>query len=142
MATTSTSTASLRLRIVSPEGIVAEQEADSVVFPGEDGLFGILPRHAAMVSLTVSGVLKAKSGGETVEYLIHEGFAQVRDDVVTVLTRSCEKADEIDLERAKRAAERAMDRLRAKEAELDLSRAQHALQRALLREKMARHHSR
>lgn len=129
----------LRLRIVSPEGPVVDTEVRSVVFPGEDGEFGILPRHAAMVSLTESGILHAElPDGSRMEYVVHDGFAEVRDNVVTVLSRSAEKPEAIDLERARRAAERAMERLRADRTEIDLARAQIALRRALMREKAAR----
>ena len=79
----------LTLKVVSPQGVLLETEAVSVQFPGEDGSFGILPRHAAMTSLTESGLLRARTAqGEQIEYVIHDGFAQVRNNVVTVLTRS------------------------------------------------------
>lgn len=129
----------LTLKVVSPEGVLLEVEAVSVQFPGEDGSFGILPRHAAMTSLTESGLLRARtSQGEEIEYIVHDGFAQVRNDVVTVLTRSAEKPDEIDLERARAAVDRARGRMLETEAEIDLVRAQMALRRALMRERLAR----
>jgi len=128
----------LTLKVVSPEGVLLETEANSVQFPGEDGLFGVLPRHAAMTSLTESGLLRAKTPQGEVEYLIHDGFAQVRDNVVTVLTRSAEQLSEIDLERAQAAVERARERMKTKPVDLDLARAQMALRRALLRERLAR----
>jgi F-type H+-transporting ATPase subunit epsilon len=129
----------LTLKVVSPKGVVLETEATSVQFPGEDGLFGILPRHAAMTSLTESGLLRARTTqGEEIEFVIHDGFAQVRNNVVTVLTRSAEKPSEIDLERARAAVERAKSRMLEQRAEIDLLRAQMALRRALMRERLAR----
>lgn len=129
----------LTLKVVSPVGILLETEAVSVQFPGEDGSFGILPRHAAMTSLTESGLLRARTPqGEEIEYIIHDGFAQVRNDVVTVLTRSAEKPDEIDLERARAAVDRARGRMLETQAEIDLLRAQMSLRRALMRERLAR----
>jgi F-type H+-transporting ATPase subunit epsilon len=77
-------------------------------------------------------------GGDPLEFLIHDGFAQVRKNVVTVLTRSAEKPQDIDLDRARQAADRAKERLQARVAELDLFRAQAALRRALMREMHAR----
>ena len=129
----------LTLRVVSPEGVVLEQEASAVRVPGEGGSFGVLPRHAPLVALTDSGILRARTpeGGE-IEYLIHDGFAEVRDDVVTVLTRSAEKPAEIDLERAAAAAERARERLRDQRSDQDYARAVAALRRALMRERVAR----
>jgi len=133
------SASNLTLKVVSPTGILLETEATSVQFPGDDGLFGILPRHAAMTSLTASGLLKAKaSNGEAVEMVVHDGFAQVANNVVTVLTRSAEKPDEIDVDRARKAAERARKRMAVRKAEIDFVRAQMSLQRALIRERLAR----
>ncbi|NQU48389.1 MAG: ATP synthase F1 subunit epsilon [Planctomycetes bacterium] len=133
------STSNLTLKVVSPEGILLEMEAASVQFPGDDGLFGILPRHAAMTSLTTSGLLRAKANqGESMEMIIHDGFAQVANNVVTVLTRSAEKPEQIDLDRATRAAERARLRLQGSKSEVDFARAELALRRALIRERLAR----
>jgi F-type H+-transporting ATPase subunit epsilon len=136
MNTTSTT---LTLRIVSPEQTVFDGQVKSVQVPGADGLFGVLPRHATMVALTDSGLLKAVSAdGQAIEYVIHGGFAEVRDNVVTILSRSAEKAEEIDLARAQRAAQRARELMRSDKAEVDLARALAALRRAMIREKLAR----
>lgn len=129
----------LKLHIVAPEGTVLETEVFAVRVPGEGGSFGVLPRHAPLVALTDSGILSASAAdGSKVEYLIHDGFAEVRDDVVTVLTRSAEDPAQIDLERAAKAAERARARLQQEDPELDEERAHAALRRALIREKVAR----
>lgn len=136
MNTTSTT---LTLRIVSPESTVLDAEVKSVQVPGEDGLFGVLPRHATMVATTDSGLLRAVGiDGQVIEYVIHGGFCEVRDNVVTVLSRSAEKAEEIDLARAQKAAKRAQDIMRSDMAELDLTRAMAAMRRAMIREKLAR----
>ncbi len=133
------STRTLTLRIVSPEGTILETQAVSVQVPGEGGSFGVLPRHAPLAALTDSGLLKARTpDGKALEFLIHEGFAEVRNDVVTVLTRSAEDPAKIDLERAAQSAERARERMRSQAAEADNARAIAALRRALMREKVAR----
>jgi F-type H+-transporting ATPase subunit epsilon len=129
----------LTLRIVSPDGSVVETQALSVRVPGEGGSFGVLPRHASMVALTDSGLLIARTpDGRTLEFLIHDGFVEVRNDVVTVLTRSAEDPAAIDLQRAADAAERARSNLRAEASDVDHARAVAALRRALMREKVAR----
>lgn len=134
-----TTTSTLSLRIVSPESTVLDAEVKSVQVPGEDGLFGVLPRHATMVATTDSGLLSAvDSSGERIEYVIHSGFCEVRDNVVTVLSRSAEKTEDIDLARAQAAAKRARAIMRSDMAELDLYRAIAALRRATTREKLAR----
>ena len=135
----STPSTLLTLRIVSPEETVFDAEVKSVQVPGEDGLFGVLPRHATMVSNTDSGLLRAVGAqGEIIEYVIHGGFCEVRDTVVTVLSRSAEKAEEIDLDRARKAASRALEILQSDMAEMDFARASAALRRAMIREKLAR----
>ena len=139
MATTAST---LTLRIVSPEEIILDEQVQAVQIPGDDGQFGVLPRHAAMVALTDSGPLHAKSmAGETLDFIIHDGFAEVREDVVTVLSRSAEKMAEIDLERAQKAADRARERMRLHDDDIDRARAVAALRRALMRERLARRSS-
>jgi len=139
MATTAST---LTLRIVSPENIILDQEVQSVQVPGEDGMFGVLPRHATMVALTDSGPLRAKTNsGETVEFIIHDGFAEVKNNVVTILSRSAEKLDEIDLERAKKAADRARKHMKSQKDHVDRARANAALRRALMRERLGRRRS-
>ncbi|TAH38622.1 MAG: ATP synthase F1 subunit epsilon [Planctomycetota bacterium] len=135
MATAETSSRTLRLRIITREQVLLDTEVVSVRLPGAGGYFGVLPRHAPMVALTASGLLKARGrNGEERSYVIHDGFAEVGRDAVTVLTRSAEAPAEIDLERARRAAERARERLHSREADVDLARATAALERALARE--------
>ncbi|MHC4824557.1 MAG: ATP synthase F1 subunit epsilon [Planctomycetota bacterium] len=139
MATTASN---LTLRIVSPEEIILDAQVQSVQIPGDDGQFGVLPRHASMVALTESGSLHAKdSAGEPLDFIIHDGFAEVRDNVVTVLSRSAEKMAEIDLERAQKAAERARERMRLHDDDIDRARAVAALRRAMMRERLARRSS-
>lgn len=130
--------AHLTLRIVSPAGSVLEAEVASVQFTGGDGSLGILPRHAAMTSLTESGLLTGKvADGSKIERIIHDGFAQIKDNVVTILTRSAEIPAEVDLERAKEAAQRAEERLQNPKPEYDLVRVQASLRRALMRQKLS-----
>ena len=131
--------ATLTLKILSPEGSLFEAEVKSVKVPGEDGLFGILPRHAAMAALTDSGILEAElPSGEKVEFLIHDGFADVRNNVVKVLTSAAERPDTIDFERARKAADEARKQLQERDASLEHSETIAALRRALARERGAR----
>jgi F-type H+-transporting ATPase subunit epsilon len=138
----STSQSTLSLSIVSPEKSVLEAEVNSVQIPGAEGMFGVLPRHAQLVSLTASGLLSAvASDGETIEMLIHGGFAEVSGDAVVILSRSAEKVADVDVERAQQAAKRAQERLSSKDSAVDISRAGAALRRALLRERLGKRSS-
>ncbi|MBC8368816.1 MAG: ATP synthase F1 subunit epsilon [Planctomycetes bacterium] len=138
----STSQSTLTLSIVSPEDCMLETEVNNVQIPGADGMFGVLPKHAQLVSLTASGLLSASaSDGEQIEMLIHDGFAEVSGDAVVILSRSAEKLAEIDIERAQQAAKRAKERIRSKDSAVDVARASAALRRALLRERLAKRSS-
>ncbi|MDG1406122.1 MAG: F0F1 ATP synthase subunit epsilon [Planctomycetota bacterium] len=137
-----TSQSTLSLSIVSPEKSVLEAEVSSVQIPGAEGMFGVLPRHAQLVSLTASGLLSAvASDGEIIEMLIHGGFAEVSGDAVVILSRSAEKVSDVDVERAQQAAKRAQERLSSKDSAVDVSRAGAALRRALLRERLGKRSS-
>jgi len=127
------------LRIVTPEQVLLEERVVSLRFPGHDGSFGVLPRHGDMVALTESGLLLARTpDGREISRVVHDGFAEVRDDTVLVLTRAAEAPEEIDLERARQAAERARGRLRSRRNDTDQARAEAALRRALMRQRYAR----
>jgi F-type H+-transporting ATPase subunit epsilon len=80
----------LRLRVLSPARTAFDGEAACVILPAFDGEWGILPHHAPMVAELAVGCLrvtKPDGGGEA--FAVHGGFAQVRDNVVTVLTPEC-----------------------------------------------------
>ena len=137
-----TSQSTLSLSIVSPEKSVLEAEVGSVQIPGAEGMFGVLPRHAQLVSLTASGLLSAVAAdGKIIEMLIHGGFAEISGDAVVILSRSAEKVSDVDVERAQQAAKRAQERLSSKDSAIDVSRAGAALRRALLRERLGKRSS-
>ena len=94
--------ARLQVRIITPERIVFDGEADAVVATAYDGQFGILPGHAPMMVVLGIGELRLRQGERYEWFAIGEGFLHVLDDVVTVLTPLAEHAREIDVEAAKR----------------------------------------
>jgi F-type H+-transporting ATPase subunit epsilon len=79
----------MKTAIISPERVLFDGEVTSMVAPGFDGEVGILPRHAPMVTLLGSGVLRleAVQGGSR-RFNVSGGFLQVADDVVRVVTES------------------------------------------------------
>ena len=135
----------LTLRIITPEKVVLDTTVASVRVPATDGSMGIFPRHARMVAALGAGELFYKVGGQETELFISDGFAEVRDNTVRVLTSAGEKPEEIDPERAKAAEERARERLRAaahRETQddlIDMVRAEAALRRALMRLQVRSH---
>jgi F-type H+-transporting ATPase subunit epsilon len=78
--------ASLSVSVISPEKILFEGEAESVVAPAFDGEVGILPQHAPMVTLLGKGTLRLGEGGRAGRFSIAGGFLQVADNVVRVVT--------------------------------------------------------
>jgi F-type H+-transporting ATPase subunit epsilon len=76
----------MRVTIISPDRSVYDGEATSVIAPAFDGEVGILPRHAAFMTLLGSGRLLVRRGEQTSTFTVRGGFLQVRDDVVRVVT--------------------------------------------------------
>jgi len=107
----------IRLRIVTPSRLVLDEEVDEVSAPGELGEFGVLPNHIAFLSTLVPGELSFKQGGNRVTLAISGGYAEVLDNVMTVLAPAAEFAWEIDSARAQRARERAEKQLAALDLE-------------------------
>lgn len=115
-------------------------EVLAVSLPGREGYLGILPGHAPLLSVLKPGQLSYTQGTVTHYLFVDWGFAEVQAHRVTVLVETSERPEEIDVERAKRARQRAEERLRragAGEAEIDALRAQAALQRAMARLEVA-----
>ena len=129
----------LRLEIITVEGTVFDDNVNMVIAPGSEGVLGILPRHTPLLTSLSYGELEIKREGQPNEFFaIGGGFMEVRPFNVTVLADAAERADEIDIERAKAAQERAETRLaEAAQDQQDFSRAEAALQRSIARLKVA-----
>ena len=128
----------LRLDIVTAERLVYSDEADQVNAPGSIGEIGILPRHAALLTTLTPGELRVRKGAEEINLAIGGGFLEVRDNRVLVLADTAERADEIDIQRARAAEERARQLLAERRDTADLVQAEAALRRSLVRLKVAR----
>ena len=101
----------IKLRVVTPSRLVLEEEVDEVTAPGELGEFGVLPNHIAFLSTLVPGEMSYKQGAARHSLAIAGGYAEVLDNVMTVLAPAAEFAGEIDTARAQRARERAEKRM-------------------------------
>jgi F-type H+-transporting ATPase subunit epsilon len=123
------------LEIVTPERKIYSQEVNMVIAKGIDGELGILPNHIPLVTpLRIAPVIVKVEGKKDQVIAVHGGFMEVRKSKVVILAESAELPEEIDIDRAARARERAEARLRqAKQENIDFRRAQLALERALLR---------
>jgi F-type H+-transporting ATPase subunit epsilon len=119
------------LTIVTPEKIFYEDEITSLIAPGSEGYLGVLTDHAPLITGLVPGKLTVKDeNNQEVHFAVSSGFMEVFKNQVTILADSIEFVKDIDIERAKRALERARQRLRSKEREVDIPRAIAALKRA------------
>lgn len=132
----------LFLEIVTPERVLVSQEVDMVVAPGSDGEFGVLPGHVLFLSGIVPGELRYTAGTEKGSMVVTTGFAEVSNDKVSVLVEAAEKAGDIDLDRARKALERAKERLARERGtkDMDFLRAENALKRAIARLKVSEKH--
>lgn len=128
----------IRLRVVTPARLVIDEEVEEVTAPGELGEFGVLPNHIAFLSTLVPGVLTYKQGSQTQTLAISGGYAEVLDNVMTVLATAAEFPLEIDVARAQRAKEQAEKTLGGLNYEdQDFKIAEAALQKALVRLQVA-----
>jgi F-type H+-transporting ATPase subunit epsilon len=120
----------LQLEIVTPERLVEKDTVEEIQIPGKNGYLGILPGHAPLITELGIGDITYKADGMDYHVAVAFGFAEVLPDKVTVLAESAERAEDIDVERARKAKERAEERLRSASGEVDYQRALIALDRA------------
>jgi len=112
----------LDLTIVTPSGPAYRGGVDSVVLPGSEGDFGVLPGHERFLSALRVGEVQIKTGGQTQYAAASDGFAEVSGDHVTVLVDSCELSGDIDTARAELARQRAEQGLAALERDAEAAR--------------------
>jgi F-type H+-transporting ATPase subunit epsilon len=128
----------LSVEIVTIERrLLTEEGIDEVIAPGVEGELAVLPRHAAFMTMLNPGELILKKGNDEIPFAVTGGFFEVLDDKVIVLADAAERADEIDVQRAEEARERARLAIERRESTEDLAVAAAALQRALIRLRVA-----
>ena len=97
----------LQLEIVTPERLVLTEQVDEVVLPSLDGYMGVLPGHAPLLAQLDVGEVSYRVGQQRKYLAISGGYAEVRRGSVSVLARTAELSEEIDLDRARRAKDKA-----------------------------------
>lgn len=127
----------IKLEVLTPERLVLSESVDEVVIPGLNGELGILPNHTALISQLKTGILTYRSGSDKRMLHVSGGFAEVLPDHVSVLSDVAERSEEIDLERARRALERAEKRIAQNGDDVDFAQAELKLQRAMIRIQLA-----
>ena len=131
----------LTLEIVTPDRALVTEQVDEVELPGSEGYFGVLPGHTPLLASLSVGELWYRIGQEKHFLSIAFGFAEVLPERVTVLAQIAERAQDIDIERAERAKQRAEERLQttklSPQAEMDFERARIAMMKSLIRLQVA-----
>ncbi len=130
----------LTLKIVTPLKEVVVGQADMVILPAHEGEMGVLPGHDFYMALLDVGVLKMVHGQDTKFFFVAHGFAEIGNDQVRLLAEACEPIEEIDVERAAAAQERAEERMKVavSDTNIDIARARASLRRALLRQEITK----
>ena len=118
---------SLKVEVVSPERVLFSGQARQVITRTLDGEIAFLPGHATFLGALVENHTRIYlSDGKVVDVAVHGGFVDVAPDHVTILSDSAELAENIDVDRARAAQQRAEDAMRGEHdatVEADLRRA-------------------
>jgi len=126
-----------QLEIVTPEKKVVETVAAEVQIPGKNGYLGVLPGHAPLITELAVGEISYRAGADEQRLAVAWGFAEVLPDKVTILAETVERPAEIDVDRARKAKERAEKRLTSGDIGVDVERSLNALHKAETRLEVA-----
>jgi F-type H+-transporting ATPase subunit epsilon len=129
--------ATIKLEIITAERQVFSDDVNIVVAPGVEGELGILPHHAPLITMLKPGEVLIRKDSEETYLFVSGGFLEVRPDKIIILADASERSEEIDIERAEAAKQRAEERLKTRVPEVDVAQTQAALLRALIRLRVA-----
>ena len=128
------------LKVISPDRIFFDGEADMIEVKTTEGDIGILKGHIPMTAIIEPGMLKIINDKDEKVAALLSGFVEVLGDRVIILAESCEWPEEIDVHRAEEAKLRAERRLKGDDGEINETRAEMALRRSLTRIEIAEHY--
>ncbi|MGC9504640.1 ATP synthase F1 subunit epsilon [Baaleninema sp.] len=122
----------LQVRVIAPDKTVWDAEAEEVILPSTTGQLGILSGHAPLLSALDTGVMRVRPGKEWVPIALMGGFAEVENDLVTILVNGAERGDGIDRQTAQENYDKALQRVEqsASAARVEQIQAKQALKRA------------
>ncbi|MDO4191765.1 MAG: ATP synthase F1 subunit epsilon [Erysipelotrichaceae bacterium] len=123
----------IHCRIVTPKGVYKEMDASIINIVTTDGERGILPNHMPLVTMLKIGKMSTEEVDGRQEYAVAGGLFYFRDNLAEILTDAVESKEEIDVERAESARQRAERRLASDNPNYDIQRARIALEKALNR---------
>jgi F-type H+-transporting ATPase subunit epsilon len=128
---------SFQLEIVTPEKLVVRDMAEEAQIPGANGYMGILPGHAPLITELGAGEISYRKGAEVHRFATAWGFAEVLPDKVTVLAETVERANEIDVSRARQALNGAEESLKSAQSEEQVAKDLGKVRRAQARLEVA-----
>lgn len=128
----------MRLEIITAEEVIFSDDVEALLAPGSEGELGILPHHAALMTMLQSGELMIRRKGDETFLAVSGGFLEIMDNKVSILADAAERAEDIDEERARVAVERAKERMEMRSADVDLEQAMSQFRRATVRLSVAR----
>ena len=97
---------SLNVRVITPDRVVWDGAVDELILPSSTGQLGILTDHAPLLTALDIGVMRLKTSGEWISFVLMEGFAEVENNIITVLCNGAEEGKNIDLSSAQSELER------------------------------------
>ena len=130
----------LTLEMVTPEKVAWSAPADFVVLPAAEGEMGVLPGHQSFLVQLGAGEVRVTEGKEIKRFAVSGGFAEIKQNVISLFAETAETAEQIDAERAKQALEKA----KAENAKpgldsMQMAEIEAAIRRAQVRLRVARH---
>jgi len=123
----------VHLRVLTPTATKVDEEVDMVIMRCINGDMGILPSHETYVTVLDDGILRMLNGRRERRLAVFGGVAEIRDDVVTVLTEEAHWPGDIDKDRAREARDHLQQRIQEKADDVELLRDEVLLRRALMK---------
>jgi F-type H+-transporting ATPase subunit epsilon len=121
------------LEIIQPTSSVFSGHYDHIILPGTEGYFGVSANHTPFITILKSGIAQLYKEDVVTKIAIHDGFCTVEENKITILCEILEREEQIDINRAESAKERAERRMKSTDESINFRRAEAALKRALTR---------
>ncbi|BDU50016.1 ATP synthase F1 subunit epsilon [Haliovirga abyssi] len=128
--------ATFKLEIITPQKVIYSNDVDMLITRTTEGDMGILANHAPLVTELAIGEMKIKIGKDEEKYFVSSGFLEVSKEKVLILADKAMKADEIDIEKAKKEKEVLEAKLKKLNEDRDIAATEHSLKEALTKIKI------
>lgn len=130
----------IKFKIATPERVVYEDEIDQITLPTKMGEITILPNHIPLVSSLMPGEILIKKDKEEMPMAVSGGFVEFNNNSLVILADTAERVEEIDIERAEEARQRAKELLERKQdkEEVDFTALAAKMEKEMARLKVAK----